>query len=488
MRCNKNVHPLFGIACFLLLPFFCSARVDSLLLLLGTNLTVATKNYQPLWLTANRYHSISDQKTDLSTFVSISNQYNFRLKNLSPEDSVTQINQRKLYLQYGVALVYNNHFKNAFFQEYFIKAGKGKILIKAGRFKEIPGEIDKDISSGSLGISGNALPIPKIAVSTDGYINFPGTNGLLQFNAQLGHGWFGNERYTKKSWLHEKLLYIRLGKKKLRLFAGIQHYVEWAGSRDGTAYNHSWKDFLNVFLGKELKEAAPSQTAGLLPNRAGDQRAVIELGGTFLTHQNTFHFYHQTPLENAQGAGLLNNRLLGFSITAVNTKTIFKKILFEYINTNQTNDNYPALYRQSFYNNGVYKTGWEYHNKIVGTPLFINRIKAQHYFTDVLPFNWDAASNTIPGSSNIYINNIVGGHAGLLLGSKNFSTKSLLSYTRNYSKTSKVYKQLYTIQEVKYTIGKTGFTTVACIAADFGELSDNTGLLLGFEWRLPYKK
>ncbi|MES2775198.1 MAG: capsule assembly Wzi family protein [Bacteroidota bacterium] len=483
MKRTGNGLSLFGMHCLLLLPFYAFSKADSLAFVIGANFTAATNSYQPLWHTANRYASISDQKNDVSAFVSFSNQHNFKSKHKDPEDTTANRQHSKLYLKYGSSLVYNQHFRNICLQELFVKIGIGNFEIRGGRFKEIPGEVDKDLSSGSLGISGNAVPIPKVSFSTRGYQNIPFTNGWLQYNAQVSHGWLGTDRYTKNSWLHEKQLYLRVGKKRLSFFAGLQHYAEWAGSRDGVPYDRSWKDFFNVFLGKELKETGPSQTPGLLPNRSGDQRGVVEFGGAYRADKMLVHLYHQTPLENAQGVHLLNNRLLGISVSPSNNKAFVKKALLEFIYTNQSDDNYPALYRQSFYNNGVYKTGWEYQNKIIGAPLFINRVRAQHYFTDIYPFDWDAPSNTIAGSSNIYINNIIGLHAGLLFGNKKMAAKTLGTYTRNFIKNGAAYTQLYFLQEVAYTISHTGLKAIASVAADFGQLSKNAGLLFGLEWR-----
>ncbi|MEO7312951.1 MAG: capsule assembly Wzi family protein [Chitinophagaceae bacterium] len=459
--------------------FTAGQKNDSLEIVINTTATTAAKSYQPLWLTANRFNSISEQKTDLAVAVSIWNQVPLNFLHWHLTDSS---GPRYPILSYGLGIENNNHFKTFFLQEYFVKIGRKRWLISAGRYRETTGANDADLSTGSLGISSNALPVPKISVGSNNYVDVPFSNGWVQLKVQIAHGWFGANRYTKNSLLHEKLLYIRLGKKRFRFFGGLQHFVEWAGSREGREYDHSWENFFNVFLGKELKGDGAPQNTALLPNREGDQRAVVEWGFDYDLPHFLVHFYHQTPLENAQGIHLLNNRLAGVGIQPKEAVWL-KRMVFEFISTVQTDDNYPALYRQSFYNNGVYRSGWDYHDRIIGTPLFINRQRASKYFPGVPPFNPDAAPDSLSSLNNIYINNVVGGHIGVMLGNNNLNTRTLVTYTRNHNLVNgRSYNQWYTLQEVSYRLLKQRLTATVAIAFDAGELTKNIGLLAGIEW------
>jgi len=169
--------------------------LDSLQVNAGSIGTIAKNGYQPLWLIANRWGAITDQQYDASTYAGFSNTNWIGKKN-------------DIYIKYGLNVINNNHFQDVIFQEGYIKAGYKKLEIRYGRFKDIPGEVDKDLSSGSLGVSGNALPIPKLSIALTDYIDVPFTNGWVQIKGQLSHGWLGNDRYLN-SYYHEKTLPAR---------------------------------------------------------------------------------------------------------------------------------------------------------------------------------------------------------------------------------------------------------------------------------------
>src|SRR5579875_787437 len=227
-----------------LLPFFLFVSIagnsycqllDSLQVKAGSIGTIASNGYQPLWLVSNRWGAVTDQQYDASTYVGFTNTNWIGKK------------QNDLYVKYGINLINNNHFQDVIFQEGYIKAGFKKLEIRYGRFKDIPGESDKELSSGSLGVSGNALPIPKLSIALTDYVDVPFTNGWLQIKGQLSHGWLGNDRYLN-SYYHEKTLYLRAGKKKFKFFVGAQHYAEWGGRRDSIQLDRTFKGFTNVLF------------------------------------------------------------------------------------------------------------------------------------------------------------------------------------------------------------------------------------------------
>ncbi|MCK7558022.1 capsule assembly Wzi family protein [Chitinophaga sedimenti] len=185
---------------------------DSLQIRIGTNITAATQDYQPLWLGAKRYGTITDQKVDASTY--------FRLSNAHELGDDYKIS-------YGISLYNNNHFRNVQLEQAFVKAAWRKLEFRAGRYEEIIGEMDKELSSGSLGVSGNALPIPKLSIAISDYIDVPFTKGFLQFKGQFSHGWMGRDQYIRSAYLHEKNFYMRLGKQRLKVWGGVQHYAVW---------------------------------------------------------------------------------------------------------------------------------------------------------------------------------------------------------------------------------------------------------------------
>lgn len=481
-----NYLKTFCLVLFLcVLSFFSKAQYfDSLTVTVGTVGTTATEAYQPLWLVSNKFATITDQKTDVSTHVRLANRHFF---GLGGSDTT-----KPFSIAYGLDLYNNNHFQKLFFEEGFVKAGYKYWQLRAGRFEETTGEPDPELSSGSLGISGNALPIPKVGFVLTDYTDVPLTKGWVQFKGQFSHGWFGNDRYMKDAFLHEKILYLRFGKKKLKFYGGIQHFAEWGGRRGGLQLERSWKGFFDVVTVKEVDDG--SVGSAVMPNRPGDQRGLLEAGFFWENDNLRLHGYNQTPFDSGLDIDFRNvDKLLGFSVAIKKKKTFIRKVLGEILYTKDMLSFVPPSGRQSYYNNGFYKTGWEYQGFIIGTPLFTNRTRASHYFSSIQPYNWDAADNTIEGNNNIINNRVVGAHVGLLYEiTPSLKGKTLVTFTKNYGTHapgvfSPHKDQWYTLQQFSYQIPK-AFQFSVVMAFDRGDLSKNTGVSFSIEKEFHFRK
>ncbi|QJB30579.1 hypothetical protein HF324_04115 [Chitinophaga oryzae] len=449
---------------------------DSLKVHAGATGTIATKDYMPLWLLSNRFGTISDRKGDVSVHVGFSNQ---------------QVWQEHFYVKYGLDVYNNNHGGHTFIEQGYVKAGYKNWEIRAGRYEEIIGESDPLLGSGSLGVSGNALPIPKVGLAVTKYTNVPFLNGWLQFKGLISHGWMGEKQFIKNAWLHEKNFYLRIGKNKLKLFGGIQHYAVWGGHRkDLPPITRSWQGFMDVLLVKTKDDGTVGNTA-IQPNRPGDHRGVIEGGIDWENEQLALHLYQQTPFESGQGIDIRNiDRLLGIAFTNKKPRSWLKKITAEFIYTKQSNDFYLQRLRESYYNNGVYLTGWDYHDRIIGTPLFIDRNRGQHYFAGIKPMDWDLPKDSLRGKGGNIINNrIVGGHIGLQYQlTAQLAGRTLITYTKNYGTYTNpalftpAKSQWYMLEEVHYVLPGKGITLTAAVAVDKGQLTDNAGFMMGILW------
>ena len=97
--------------------------------------------------------------------------------------------------------------------ESFIKKSLSKnVTIKLGKYyRDFSLYLNDNLSSGSMLISHNAEPMPKIGLS--GIIPF-NKNKNISFNWGISHGEFDkNEYYSKAPFLHEKFIYINFKKK-----------------------------------------------------------------------------------------------------------------------------------------------------------------------------------------------------------------------------------------------------------------------------------
>ena len=137
---------------------------------------ISTNGETPFWLRANQYGIVPNQSPIFTLRGSISSDYK---KAITKED---QYKLSKFDWGYGLNIVGNVGKENQFLiPEAYVKAKYGAFEIYAGRRKEIVGLVDSTLSSGSYIWSGNALPMPKIQISTPNFVPLPFTKGFLSF-------------------------------------------------------------------------------------------------------------------------------------------------------------------------------------------------------------------------------------------------------------------------------------------------------------------
>ncbi|MDQ1085598.1 capsule assembly Wzi family protein [Siphonobacter sp. SORGH_AS_1065] len=449
---------------------------DSLFVSLASVGSLASCSYQPLWAISNQYGVFSDNQVDVSSYIDIRSQHLLK----------TNKDKSKAFtLKYGLRSFLNEHFKHAFFEEAYVKASYNHLQLRGGWYQDYSGELTRNLSSGSLGISSNARPMPKISMALTDYVEVPFTRGLLEFKGQISHGWFGSDQYMKHSWLHEKMLYVRLKLKNIKFYGGVQHFAQWGGERGSIALKRSMGGFWDVFWVREANDG--SVNPGILPNRPGDQRGLLEGGMDWEMDRVSLHAYYQVPFESGTGISIKNrDNLSGLQVSFKDKDSFWQMLVGEFIYTRQMES--FGKEQQSYYDNGYYKTGWEYLNRIIGTPLFINRQRGTHYFKEIVPFNWDGPEQTIFGNSNMINNRIIGFHiAALSRITKKITCRTKLTYTQNYGSYAHAYLfnppklQVYGSQQVNVLNVTKKWDLFARLSFDWGDLTRNMGLMVGFE-------
>ncbi|WP_257668486.1 capsule assembly Wzi family protein [Parapedobacter tibetensis] len=461
------------------------AQTDSLQIGVGTQVTGASRGFQPLWLTANRFGVISNEQVDAATHIYIHN-----LHTLGKVDtSMAGQANTNLTVGYGVDLYNNQHFGQLIAKELYAKAKFRSVEFKVGRFLQTTGEMDPELSIGSFGISGNALPIPKISLAIPTYVDVPWTKGLFQVKGTFAHGWMGKDRYLRAAYFHEKTFYGRVGRGWFKAYGGLQHFTEWGGHRGNLILDRSFQGFLNVLLIKESYDGSLNADANpnIRPNRSGAQRGLIEMGVDIEREDFNLNVYNQTPIESGTGVDIRNaDRLLGATLRFKDEHRFLQKIVVEFLHTTQM-EKYGGE-RQSYYNNGIYATGWEYKDRIIGNSLFINRVQGSE-FLPIDPFDWDGPLDR-PGNKNIVNNRIMAGHIGLKYRvGEHMMARTMATYSINHGSFQSTdfitfpHKQFYSLQEFTYSINPKWHAT-ASVAFDTGDFYSNFGGMLGFNYVL----
>lgn len=284
-----------------------------------------------------------------------------------------------------------------------------------------------------------------------------------------------------------------MGKKKLHLYGGLNHFAQWAGDHPAGPAPSRFKDYIRVVAGAKGNGADPVFQQGPvdIANAVGNHMIVPDFGIAFKSAQATWKLYTQNIFEKGKGRGAYErDRLVGLKILGRDRlagvswertgRQFLQKLVLEGLYTKYQGG--PVIFegRDNYYNNAVYNTGWEYKRRIIGTPLFINQARASYLSLEQTNLgNWNVISNRI---------------AGLHLGLKGQITKqiryrTLATYQQHFGNyynnlTFRAGKsQTHLLQELTYHAGSKVTTTFA-LGYDAGELSNNVGALLQIDWVL----
>lgn len=272
----------------------------------------------------------------------------------------------------------------------------GAIELYAGRRREVTGLGDTTLSSGFYAVSGNALPIPKLQLSTIGYAPIHFTKDFIAVNAAFAHGWF-NVPYIQGIRLHQKYVYLRFGKpaSKLKFYMGVNHQVQWAGHAeylkqrpdiaDNGSFPSDWRFFKYVVFSYTPKDwdTVPGYTA-FDSYRVGNSVGSMDFGIEFNSNGKKIMAYHQHAYEDVSGMLFLNvpDGLWGISGTFNPDRPGgFRaiRLTLEFLTT--TYQSGPTFYipgsnyqgADNYYNHSQYSEGWSYFNRTIGTPFIAPR-------------------------------------------------------------------------------------------------------------------
>ncbi len=457
--------------------------LDSATFRVGTTVSAASQDYQPLWLVAQRWGAISDQQVDASSYLSFHNVHRFAPP-ASFQDYVRR-RQKKApsSISYGVSLYNNKLLQQTTLQEGYVKLKLRSWQFAAGRYREVVGEVPEHISSGSMGISGNALPIPRVSLGLSEYTDLPLiAPGWAQVKGQVSAGWLERNAYVNNARFHQRSLYGQVGKRAiinrrsrtaLSLFGGVNHFVIWGGEHpERGQMEDAWQNLAKVIV-------------------PGNNLGFFDYGFTLLTQGIKIRGYTQVPFEGkgSMAPFRIKDRMVGVVISDTRKGSYFPTITLEAINSTWQDpdpDNTTRRADYNFYNNTLYADGWSYGGRILGTPLFFDRQRATHYFGENF--------NTNPNYDwNIANNRINGVHVGIKgqIPREGLHYRTLATVTINHGNyylpnlfRDRSRYQAYFMQEFIYRYN--AYTFTGTLGGDVGGLTKNIGTLLGIEYDLFY--
>jgi hypothetical protein len=340
----------------------------------------SSSNYTPFWLRANQFGAVPTEENYVHVGGSTYIEYR---------------KGKKMDWGFGASgrLNLGETKADLLVQEAYLKGKWGIFELSAGRKKYIQGLMDSTLSSGSFAFSGNALPMPKVEIVVNEYWHPDFLGGYLGFKGNFVHALFDNKRSdVDHIFLHQKSFYGRLGKPNslFKFYGGFNHQVQWGGtlkyadptnqaSRKGKVAS-SLKDYLYVITGQSMA-AAGGDTAkyGMNDayNRLGNHLGTVDVGMEIDGKYGKVFFYRQSIYED--GSLFYGNNITdGLHGVAFSTKRKqgLLKLVFEYFNTTSQggaggSGNTVGFLRgqDNYLNNGVYREGWTYLGRGLGSPL-----------------------------------------------------------------------------------------------------------------------
>lgn len=290
---------------------------------------------------------------------------------------------------------------NAALIEGYLGVRLGAFQIEAGRKREIIGLLDTLLTTGAVSYSGNALPIPKVQISTNGFVEVPFTKQLLAFQGTFAHGWVGAQRISPnyfprpngvldyyghyvETYFHQKSFYGRFGKPawKVTLYGGFNDLAFWGN--EAVIWNPNFQlsiaeSFRRVVTGVNWEGSKVGNHFGTIDLAANVKGRLWDV---FLYRQSIFDtgsLLNAFNLDALNGIRLHNKRRQG------NKNWYFRNILLEFLYTNDQRDPLVSSGRNSYLNHYIYLDGWSYLGQGLGTPLVtqINRMaESSEYFTN----------------------------------------------------------------------------------------------------------
>ncbi|CAG5006539.1 hypothetical protein DYBT9275_03841 [Dyadobacter sp. CECT 9275] len=459
---------------FICSAFFCQAQ-DSTLVYSTAILLSGSASHTAFWIHANQNGNIPSSGNFGSGRWAISKIYN--------------PNNPRLFQWSGSIQLISNYAKKGdlFLSDAYLAAKLGIVELSVGQKNQVTGLMDTTLTSGSMSVSGNARPFPRLQLSIPDFVPLYFANDLVAIKASYSDGMlrgsdilYGPVRHIPHTYFHQKTFYVRIGNKKSRfnVLAGVNHQVVWGGEdKIWPLYNiPSTEAYYHVITGK-IKDY----------KRIGNHFGTYDLGITRKGKYWEYFIYRQNIFENGSLFQIQNfsDGLNGIRIKRRNypnqhpKKLIFKSLLLEFLSTkSQANSNPPFGLIQSetgnFYNHYIYKNGWSYRGQNMGTPLSSEA---------------GTTAETLPKSSSEFTNNnrLIAFHSGITANWHHTEFLLKATYSRNFGSYLTPFEQvkpqvsLLLVAEKKLSLFG-GITTFIGFSSDIGKLySKNNSLMIGLK-------
>lgn len=326
--------------------------------------------------------------------------------------------------------------------------------------------VDPQLSSGSMILSGNSQPLPRITIGIDDYIPFPGLYGYMEIKGGITHAWLADNVYIQNCLLHHKYIGLRFGGKlPVNISYEFHHAAQWGGT--SPVYGDLGSDFRS-FMNVLLAQAGGTTTNDQLNaqgNHVGSQQLALTAKGD---GWNVTAYWQNFFDDNFAFLGLGHNLpdgIWGISMQQTRWPWI-QGVNYEYMNTTDQSgpwhDRDGLCYgaNDSYYRNGIFQNGWNYFYRSMGTPFITSPL-----------YNQDGTIHTLNSRVRLH-------HVGVRGNICGFKYRILCSYAQNFGNDNTSKQLLSTntaglIEISKHVEKAWGLDFSLSLAGDFGNQFGN---------------
>lgn len=468
----KNILPV-NITFFLLLTASIIHAQDSTIYFSANLQASAVKGNTPFWLQSNQFGTTPTNGSYASGQWGLYKVYN-------------PGNPRFFQWSAGAQLITNAAKSSSiFFTDLYLAGKAGPFEVSIGQRKEIIGLTDTTLTSGSISMSGNSRPYPRIQISTPNFVNIIPQNDILSFKLSYADGllgsaavMYGNVKEVSNTYMHQKSFYLRIGglRHKLSLYGGINHQAMWGGEdKIFTGGLKKWEAYRYVIFGKPWANSRVGNHFGTI-DFAAEWRG--NNWNIFLYRQNIFDDGSLAKLTNIAD-GLNGLRFKRTKIDKTDESLKLNSVLLEFVYTKEQGgsvfDYDKGIFgNDNYFNHYVYSQGWSYRGLALGTPL----IGSQDLYRK------DITRDTSSFTGN---NRIAAFHLGLTASWKKVNILFKGTYSKNFgtynSPFSPSLSQTSILVRLERPISflNSSFLNIS-LSGDFGKLyPSNSALTIG--WR-----
>lgn len=234
---------------------------------------------------------------------------------------------------------------------------------------------DTALSMGSLVFSGNSQPLPHITIGIDRYVPFPGCYGYFEIKGGLTHAWQPDNIYIRGCMIHHKFAALRFGGRlPVNISYEFHHAAQWGGVHPVYGpLGSDWRSFVHVLLAQAGGTLRTDQL-NAEGNHVGSQQLMLTCKGSgWEVNAYWQNFFEDNFAFIGTGQNIADG-LWGISMKQRRWPFI-EGVTYEFLNTTDQSgpwhdrDGLCYAGNDQYYRNGVFRNGWNYFYRSMGTPF-----------------------------------------------------------------------------------------------------------------------